>query len=406
MAFFVVLQLFCILLQATAHKVYSFESVQPDEFSFLTLSPNPPVFLPDQFILCTSHIQTKLDGKRFIQIYGSDGSPWMSFNFFKDKFSVGLGGSFGTEWKYLAIIKEPKLYFWYHICHHVDTGNGLLSISINGKLIVSKVLVENLKKNKPNDLGSRLVLGKSTSSSWLKAVDHDDQFVGSLSNINVFVPSNLSVDFLSANLCSHQGDILSWHKSSWIQTGSGIQAMEKNNVCSVTGYYDIRLPIGLDQQQAVDTCNKLGHGRMKTMNSQEELKEYIKWFEKKAEGICSRFWTPFSDKVEEGLFASLEDGSKANFLPWAPGEPSGGVYENGVEFAVNQRDQSHSVHYNDQFSDAGIDSFICSACFLDRSFTLNLKGVCVHTFMGKLSNISKNYRHIIQCSRGSKGPYF
>ena len=206
----------------------------------------------------------------------------------------------------------------------------------------------------------------------------EKQFYGSVSNINMFTKGNLSISYLSANPCSHQGDLLSWLDSTWIQTGEGVRI--KDEVCSDTGSYDLGLKIAMGQHEAVATCSKLGHGHMKVANNKKQLHEYVQWFEEKFQGSCHRFWTPYSDIGEEGVFVSLEDGSVPEYLPWALGEPNGDTAENGVEVRTNHSGSTNTIKYVDNSSKKQPN---CFACSLSSFFSLQLKGLCGHTLFGE-----------------------
>ena len=68
-------------------KVVNFEeSLSETNISFLLLSSSSEVPLPELFVLCTSHQQSKMDKKGFYHIYGEDKQPWMM-----TKFSTGPG---------------------------------------------------------------------------------------------------------------------------------------------------------------------------------------------------------------------------------------------------------------------------------------------------------------------------
>ena len=349
--------------------------------SYLTLELDPSVELPLQFIICTSHEQTSMDDRTFYHIYGDDGSPWMTTFFLNGRLnSVELWGLFGLDWKYFGDIEKPKLYFWYHMCAFVDTTRGLISISINGQMMESHDAVRNLKENVPKTLSNKITLGNS--KYFYNAVNLEEQFLGSVSNVNIFSARNLSIEELSANPCSQNGDILSWQNATWIQTGTGIKNKEEDpsEVCSNSGTYDIRLAIGMTQRQALDTCDKLGHGRMKVSSNQAELDEFVKWFEKRIPDKCTNFWTPYSDATEESVFISLEDGIKPTFLPWVPGQPNGVRKQNSVQIEISNINRT--IGYSD-WDDSFLVLYPCFACLLSSSFSLKLRGLCENTVLGE-----------------------
>ena len=237
-------------------KVSQFKEILPD-LSYLMLSESSEVPLPDLFILCTSHQQSKMDKRGFYQIYGADKQPWMTTKFGNGpgaQNSVGLWGTFGLEWIYFGEISQPKLFFWYHMCHKVDSSQGRMSISVNGHRFATDVQVESLKENRPLVLGGRIVVGKWTKVSITKD-PVEEQFLASVSNINVFAAGNLSIDELSSDACSFEGDVLPWSSPLWTPNGSGVETLDlkEENVCSGKGRYNFGLSAGLDQQQAVDT---------------------------------------------------------------------------------------------------------------------------------------------------------
>ena len=351
----------------SAIRVFKFESSSPEDLSFVTLDPDTPILLPDKFILCTSHQQTKMDERNFYEISGDDGKLWMTTRFdIGLANSVGLWGQFTRGFKYIGEIEKPKLFFWYNICHNVDTVTGKLSVAVNGQILNGNLLVESLKTIKPTYLGRNLVLGRS-SNYQSNAV---------ITNVKVFKEGNLSIEKLSSNLCSFEGDVLSWQNASWIETGPGVKLKDKDNLCSNSGSYELAIPIGVSQEQAVETCDKLGHGGLRLIHSQEEIQQFLEWFEKTNPGICSRFWTPYSDHIDEGLFTSLEDGSMADFLPWGPEQPNGLNVENGVDLRLVK-------DTNPSYYDSKEENEDCFCCSLSEHFSLSLRGLCQQSLIGR-----------------------
>ena len=281
-------------LVASLKVVHFEESPSGTEISSLILSDSSEVPLPDVFILCTSHQHSKMDKRGFYHIYGEDGQPWMMTKFGTGPGahnSVGLWGSFGLEWIYFGEIPEPKLFFWYHMCHKVDTSQGRISVSVNGRELARNIEVESLKQNKPRSLAGKIVVGKVTKVSTTKD-PVDQQFLASVSNVNIFRAGNLSIELLSSNACVVEGDVLPWSSSFWQTTGTGLTILHlgEESVCSGKGRYNLGLPVGLDQQQAVDTCIALGQGRMTTASNPEELRQFANWFQGVLPGRCGNIW--------------------------------------------------------------------------------------------------------------------
>ena len=197
------------------------ERVNESEFSMVFLPKNSTVLLPEVFILCTSHKQIRMNNKGFYEVYGEDANPWMSTMFYPvtgthDK--VSLWGKFGKKWEFLGDINEPKLFFWYHMCHMVDTIRGVISVAINGNILANEVEVDNLRTNKPQKLGGHIVFGKSAKLT-ANGEYADEQFEGFVSNVNFYWDRNLSIETLSRMPCRSQGDLLSWSSPRWMLEG-------------------------------------------------------------------------------------------------------------------------------------------------------------------------------------------
>ena len=177
------------------------------------------------------------------------------------------------------------------MCHKVDTSQGRISVSVNGRELARNIEVESLKQNKPRSLAGKIVVGKVTKVSTTKD-PVDQQFLASVSNVNIFRAGNLSIELLSSNACVVEGDVLSWSSSFWQTTGTGLTILHlgEESVCSGKGRYNLGLPVGLDQQQAVDTCIALGQGRMTTASNPEELRQFANWFQGVLPGRCGNIW--------------------------------------------------------------------------------------------------------------------
>ena len=165
-------------------------------------------------------------------------------------------------------------------------------MSINGHQRATNISAESLKCNKPLVLGGRIVVGKATRV-WTTKDPVDQQFLGSVSNVNIFRAGNLSIEVLSSNnTCNVEGDVLPWSSAFWQPTGTGVTILDlgEETVCSGKGRYNLGLPIGLNQQQAVDTCISLGHGKMTTASNPDELRQFVNWFQGVLPGRCGNIW--------------------------------------------------------------------------------------------------------------------
>ena len=86
----VLLILSSLFHQQFSMTVMSFTSTS-SSMSFSALTGGMSRELPDQFILCISHKQARVDNKAAFQILGDDGQPWLSLLFYilpKDHFAT------------------------------------------------------------------------------------------------------------------------------------------------------------------------------------------------------------------------------------------------------------------------------------------------------------------------------
>ena len=100
-------------------------SISPDfkseeEISMAKLSGKPETFkLPDNFIFCSSHLESSLDGNNFFTIYGENGSPWLSLSIWAISGYPILWGRHDSTWLRIIEMKELRPISWIHICMQV-----------------------------------------------------------------------------------------------------------------------------------------------------------------------------------------------------------------------------------------------------------------------------------------------
>ena len=78
-------------------------------------------------------------------------------------------------------LKRFLLNFWIHICIHIDTNLGDLTLSVNGELPFSLEAKE-LSIQTPKNIKQKLLLGLSDDGEN----EGGRQFIGSVTNINLF----------------------------------------------------------------------------------------------------------------------------------------------------------------------------------------------------------------------------
>ena len=310
---------------------------------------------------------------------GKDGRQWLAILTWQYPGSVTLWAELDGGFYEFGEIKKPKLSFWYHTCIEINTEEGLIAGSVNGEKM-RRHLVRNVS-NTPSIL--RMVIGKWRNNFYGLG---DEQFHGSVANIKLFSANTQDIALLSKNLCSLQGDLLSWSLDKWKTSGSQwVEEEEENgvNICKHKKTYLLAIPVALSIHEAWDICEgKLGGGRIPKHNNAQSLQDYISWYVKTSNHACSNIWTPYSDEAKEGDFVEMGTGHtqgtglEAPFLPWEKSQPNGGVGENFVQIVL----KSDSNLYFDV--DATVQH-TCSSCLLEQSLLLQLDGLCPGTYMGQ-----------------------
>ena len=119
-------------------RVYDFNSNSQEnkELSFATLQNSPRDELPQQFVICTSHRQNRIDGHGFFHLLGEDNTPWLAMKLGEEgrTGNVHVWADIGKEGHRFGAI-QPKVKVWYHMCTFFDTVNGRLKTAVNGEQI-------------------------------------------------------------------------------------------------------------------------------------------------------------------------------------------------------------------------------------------------------------------------------
>ena len=136
---------------------------------------------------------------------------------------------------------------------------------------------EGMMEGRPKKLTGKLVVGKWNYTFSGK----EEQFFWSVTNLNIFKGGSTNdMTTLTKDLCSSQGDFLSWNKMKWRMEGN-VEQLEKTEgeICNQALTYRILITEAMGQQEAVTACDKLGHGTMVEAASKEEVDEVVTWVE-------------------------------------------------------------------------------------------------------------------------------
>ena len=309
-------------------------------------------------------------------MYGEDGQPWLSLVLSDSSGPVVMWAKLTTSWQNIGVLVSAKLHFWYHVCVLVDTRLGRMEVALNGEVLWNSTDISSYTKTRPRSLKNKLVIGKYVAGAV------DAQFYWSVTNVNVFsgatVKDSKDLATLSAEVCSLDGDYLSWSDMVWTRTGDrvAVEEVAQDTVCGRTGRYRLAVPVQMAHGQAVATCHKLD-GRMAVAEDLKQLEDDMSWFDTQTGGDCNLVWTPITDERTEGRFVDTEDGSSPTFLPWTSGQPNGGREENVV--AVDRAKMPRP------YKDTTALNTHCFSCSLPQTEGLRLKGLCAGSLLGRLN---------------------
>ena len=325
--------------------------------------------LPDQFILCFSVKQNKIDGKIPFALYGEDKNPWLAFCFWKGSSGVFLWADVQTgNFTRLHLIEKPWTHKWMHLCSEVDTVTGNISVSLNGRQSIRE-RDETLLTNMPKNLKNKIRIGLSLDNYFSLG---SDQFFGFVTNINIFTMNKThSLERMTSNPCD-QGDFMAWSVTGLEKTGPNIKITEDYDVCSHKDTYDMVLPEVATWHKADHQCKGLGH--MTQIDDAKQLKRVAALVKENTKS-CTGIWMPISDEVEEGEYLNTNNKELVTFLPWRKGQPNGGIGENFVGLIL----QGNASYWD--LPGTGSDQ-LCVSCALKTGKSFRLRGLCNGTNLG------------------------
>ena len=199
--------------------------------------------LPGKFILCSSVKQARFDNVGFYSVSRRDSQEWIKLKietFVKTtRLIIYWKGNFHKLGKPIS----PKIDFWYHICFETDIQTNEIKFAVNGKVMGS--VHEKNMTNIPTKLKMKI------------GVDKDNQFQGSVANIEVF--SDGSIVELSAFPCKrNQSALLIWNPESWKVVGSELLLTEEfeNTFCIINDNYNLAIASLLTFKEGMDLLRK------------------------------------------------------------------------------------------------------------------------------------------------------
>ena len=126
--------------------------------------------------------------------------------------------------------------------------------------------------------------------------------------------------------------------------------------------------------QANFLCKFSGKGRLTDVENDQDLQRVSSWIRNVSES-CPLIWLPLSDERKEGVWQNTNSDSVAKYLRWSEGQPNGLRTQNHAALDVQNQ------HFLDFFDK---DNH-CAFCTLNTKASLNLRGLCMDSYLGELS---------------------
>ena len=268
-------------------------------FSTATLKTSNAVTLPDHFILCSSHVQKRINASTHsIFVLYEDESltrRWLTLGLWEDGFWLDLNDN---SWIKFPPLPHTQLRTWISLCLEVNTGLHAFKMSVNGGTASERKSDNELKRFYP----LYLQLG-ITENSWYT---ERFQFVGQIRFIRIFNGSILmkySLEELSLNSSPHDDNaaILSWNTAKWNLQGETVSWVSTENESM---YLEtIKLPTKMSFSGSKESCSKFkGHIADVSQIGDAAALDTM------AAGDPFGFWLPYSDAEQEAVFANIYTG--------------------------------------------------------------------------------------------------
>ena len=358
---------------ASTMKVFSFtSSVGNVQLSSAVLSNGPSLALPEKFIVCFAMKQDKIDRSSPFLIRDRKSYSWIAPSIWN------LGGIFiwfdlnKGEWLKFQKIEKPWK-FWTHVCAHIDSVSGNISVSLNGGPPLTRRSEKLRKEDKPDKLENHLELGITDTQI---VGGGKRSFNGKVTNVHFHYADGLnSLASLSGSPCETKGSYLEWSDMTFTKNGPGVFEMEedKKEVCHVLpDSYNVLLPVKTTWNHADHLCRVLGGGMMTGIEDDQAMRDLASKV-KDGSRSCPLLWLPLSDARKEGFWENTNTKDLSKFLQWGVGQPNGLTTQNHAALDVE----------NLLFLDYSSETKECVSCALKTTTILNLRGVCPDSYLGK-----------------------
>ena len=252
---------------------------------FATLKSPATGELPfNGFTICGSILIGYFRGKQaFYTVRQNDHSTlWFSLNIYKQDIKeqtyrplVSYRG--GAVHPNTGVELSLRPHAWSHACTTIYRSSGLVTVVINGQMVLNVTLNKEVLDNSPSNLQNNLVLGVS-QYEWNGAKGERWQSEASVANINIFSsPQNVStmIDLTSHGPCT-KGNFLSWSQASW-NTQGNVKTIESQDLCLISYFPNLYLlpRIFKSQPDCLNLCPRLQSGGRVPLTANRSESEHM-----------------------------------------------------------------------------------------------------------------------------------
>ena len=167
-----------------------------------------------------------------------------------------------------------------------------------------------------------------------------------------------------------------WEAMRWDQVGGTNDlvtgAINVKEICTKISEEPVTLPLIWNFNTALETCKKLGSGKITGFSQTENISEvdFLTIYGKEYKD-CEYFWTPYSDEKEEGRYREVYTGEEISSFDWESGQPNGDRMENILAL----------VPRINKFRDVSNEADSCVSCTLPHK-VVYMRGMCKYSYLG------------------------
>ena len=333
--------------------------------------------LPTSLTICTSYMVEAWPAQPLARLFTLDEKDgkgsWVNVALNVAQDHIGFNIKLGLV---SISATTPHVLFplhWSHVCLALHSPSGLITLVVDGQVLVEETHPEVLEKywNYPTHLNLRLGMsGSKRVKEW----------TGMTTNLNIF-SSAMSRERMKRMTdwqeCGAPGDYLSWQETEWkLHSAARIEMMDKNELCRAESKVNVYTAEFEYHADCMHHCQKLGSGRSPPIRTFQELNKFQKELHALTHdlSVLPYLWVAATDeKVEKEWrdFYFEEDKLDNYTLPWMPGHDGKfGEEKNCMMWFTDWQDGKFL------YEGACKNKNMACACQYARQPILRLRGLC------------------------------